>query len=108
MAMIDTYFNEMKAKGASDLHMVVGFPPLVRLRGLLVPLEYPVLTPESNLKILFEILSPDQQEYLEKNRDFDKAYELKDVGRFRCNFFYQHHGIGAVFYGCLCPRLRLA
>ena len=97
MAMIDTYFKEMKAKGASDLHMVVGLPPLVRLRGLLVPLEYPVLTPESNLKILFEILSPEQQEYLEKNRDFDKAYELKDVGRFRCNFLYQHHGIGAVF-----------
>jgi len=77
--------------------MVVGFPPLVRLRGALVPLEYPVLTPESNLKILFEILSSEQQAYLEKNRDFDMAYELNDVGRFRCNFFYQHHGIGAVF-----------
>lgn len=97
MAMIDTYFKEMKTNGASDLHMVVGFPPLVRLRGALVPLEYPVLTPESNLKILFEILSPEQQAYLEKNRDFDMAYELNDVGRFRCNFLYQHHGIGAVF-----------
>jgi twitching motility protein PilT len=97
MATIDIYFKEMKAKGASDLHMVVGFPPLVRLRGALVPLEHPVLTPESNLKILFEILSPEQQAYLEKNRDFDMAYELSGVGRFRCNFLYQHHGIGAVF-----------
>jgi len=35
--MIDTYFEEMKANGASDLHMVVGFPPLVRLRGALCP-----------------------------------------------------------------------
>jgi twitching motility protein PilT len=97
MATIDIYFKEMKAKGASDLHMVVGFPPLVRLRGALVPLEHPVLTPESNLKILFEILSPEQQAYLEKDRDFDMAYELSGVGRFRCNFLYQHHGIGAVF-----------
>ena len=97
MAIIDTYFKEMKAKGASDLHMVVGFPPLVRLRGALVPLEQPVLTPESNLKILFEILSPEQQTFLERNRDFDMAYELNDVGRFRCNFLYQHRGIGAVF-----------
>ncbi len=97
MAIIDTYFKEMKANGASDLHMVVGFPPLIRQGGDLVPLERPVLTPESNLKILFEILSPEQQAYLEKNRDFDMAYELNDVGRFRCNFLYQHQGIGAVF-----------
>jgi len=97
MAMIDTYFKEMKANGVSDLHMVVGFPPLVRLSGALVPLEHPVLTPESNLKILVEILSSEQQASLEKNRDFDMAYELNDVGRFRCNFLYQHHGIGAVF-----------
>ena len=97
MATIDTYFKEMKTKGASDLHMVIGFPPLIRQRGDLVPLEQPVLTPESNRKILFEILSPEQQAYLEKNRDFDMAYELNNVGRFRCNFLYQHHGVGAVF-----------
>ena len=97
MAIIDTYFEEMKANGASDLHMVVGFPPLIRLRGALVQLEHPVLTAESNQEILFEILSPEQQVYLEKNRDFDRAYELKGVGRFRCNFSFQHHGIGAVF-----------
>lgn len=53
MAMIDTYFKDMKANGASDLHMVVGFPPLIRRRGVLVPLDHPVLTSESNLKILF-------------------------------------------------------
>ena len=97
MAIIDTYFKEMQAKGASDLHMAVGFPPLVRLRGALVALEHPVLSANSNQKILSEILSPEQQAFLKKNRDFDMAYELKGVGRFRCNFFYQHHGLGAVF-----------
>ena len=97
MAVIDTYFREMKERGASDLHMVVGFPPLLRLRGDLVPLDHPVLTSESNQEILFEILSPTQRETLQKNRDFDKAYELDGVGRFRCNFLYQHRGVGAVF-----------
>lgn len=97
MAKIDTYFREMKEKGASDLHMVIGFPPLLRLRGELVPTEHPVLTPESNREILFEMLTPEQQEYVEKNRDFDMAYELGDEARFRCNFLYQHRGIGAVF-----------
>ena len=43
MATIDAYFKEMKDKGASDLHMVIGFPPLLRLRGELVPIDQPVL-----------------------------------------------------------------
>ncbi|MCP4372354.1 MAG: type IV pilus twitching motility protein PilT [Deltaproteobacteria bacterium] len=97
MAVIDTYFREMKEREASDLHMVIGFPPLLRLRGELVPTKHPVLTPESNKKILFEILSSERQAYVEKNRDFDMAYELENTGRFRCNYFYQQRGIGAVF-----------
>ncbi len=97
MALIDTYFKEMSDTGASDLHMMVGFPPLIRLHGSLVPLDHPVLTAESNHDILFEILGPIQRSVLEETRDFDMAYELKDVGRFRCNFLYQHRGVGAVF-----------
>jgi twitching motility protein PilT len=97
MAQIDTYFRELKTRGASDLHMVIDFPPLLRLNGELQPIDYPVLTAESNRQLLFEILTPEQQAYLEKNRDFDMAYELGDEARFRCNFFYQHRGIGAVF-----------
>ncbi len=94
---IDTYFQEVKDRGASDLHMVVGFPPLLRLGGQLVKTDHPVLTAESNRDILFEMLSPDKQEYLEQNRDLDMAYELAGVARFRCNFLYQRRGIGAVF-----------
>ncbi|MDU9049384.1 MAG: type IV pilus twitching motility protein PilT [Candidatus Electrothrix sp. Rat3] len=97
MTIIDGYFTQMKERGASDLHMVIGFPPMLRLRGELVPLDEPVLTPESNRKILFEILDEDQQAAIDRNRDFDKAYALEGVGRFRCNLFYQQRGIGAVF-----------
>ena len=97
MPNIDSYFKELKDRGASDLHMAVGFPPLLRLRGQLVPMDEPVLSAESNHDLLFEILTPEQQAYLEKNRDFDMAYELEGVARFRCNFLYQHRGIGAVF-----------
>jgi len=97
MAIIDDYFTQVKESGASDLHMTVGFPPLVRLRGELVPLDFPVLTSETNRQILFEILSEEQQQKLEKTRDLDCAYELDGVGRFRCNFLYQYRGIGAVF-----------
>ena len=98
MATIDTYFQEMHDCGASDLHMVIGKPPLLRQGGELIPMDqYPVLTSESNQQILFEILSAAEQQHLIKNRDFDKAYEIKDLARFRCNFMYQMRGIGAVF-----------
>ena len=97
MAVIDQYFTEMEKAGASDLHMVVGFPPMIRLSGELTALDYPALTAESNKDILFEILRDDQKETVQQNLDFDMAYELAGVGRFRCNFFYQHRGIGAVF-----------
>jgi twitching motility protein PilT len=97
MKLLDEYFKEMTERKASDLHMVIGFPPLIRLSGEMVALEHPVLTAESNKQILFEILNPEQQARFEKNHDFDMAYELENVGRFRCNFLYQHRGIGAVF-----------
>ena len=97
MAKIDTYFREMKDRGASDLHMIIGFPPMLRLRGELTPTEHPVLTAESNRDFLFEMLTEDQQSTLESHRDFDMAYELEGVARFRCNFLYQHRGVGAVF-----------
>ena len=97
MATIDTYFKEMKEHGASDLHMVIGFPPMIRLNGDLSPLNQPVLTPESNQDILLEMMTPEQQTEFKKKRDFDMAYELEDVGRFRCNFLYQHRGVGGVF-----------
>jgi len=97
MAKIDTYFQEMKERGASDLHMVIGFPPLLRLRGELVPTEHPVLTAASIQEILFEILTEEQKNFLVKNRDFDMAYELGSESRFRCNFLYQQRGLGAVF-----------
>jgi twitching motility protein PilT len=97
MANIDTYFREMKEKGASDLHMIIGFPPMLRLRGELVPTEHPVLTAESNKDFLFEMLTEDQRTTFENHRDFDMAYELEGVARFRCNFLYQHRGVGAVF-----------
>jgi twitching motility protein PilT len=97
MKQLHSYFAEMEALGASDLHMVIGLPPMIRLSGELVPLAHPVLSADSNKKILFEILSPEQQVRVEENRDFDMAYELEGVGRFRCNYFFQNRGIGAVF-----------
>jgi twitching motility protein PilT len=76
MKLLHSYFTEMEKQGASDLHMVIGLPPMIRLSGELTPLNHPVLSAASNKNILFEILSPEQQVRLEHNRDFDMAYDL--------------------------------
>ncbi len=95
---MDSLLREMMAKGASDLHMVVGRPPLLRLRGELVPLEREPLTAQSCQATLFELLLPQQQERVRENLDLDFAYELPDgSARFRANILWQYRGLGAVF-----------
>jgi twitching motility protein PilT len=97
MAVIDTYFQELQEKGGSDLHMIVGFPPLIREKGELVALDHPELTAESNREVLTEILDEEQRRALDEEKDLDMAYELEGVGRFRCNFFFQHRGLNGIF-----------
>ena len=97
MAAIDNLFKEMKEKGASDLHLFVGLPPILRLSGEMSRTDDPILTEESNKELIYEILSDDQIAELEKKLDLDLAYELEGVARFRCNILFTRRGIGAVF-----------
>lgn len=97
MAMIDQFFHETLKVGASDLHMVVGRPPMLRVRGDMVATQHPVVTAKANREMLYEILDEEQRQKVEDNLDFDFAYQLAGVGRFRGNIFFQHRGVGAVF-----------
>ncbi len=98
MATIDDFLQEMKALGASDLLMMVGYPPMLRLHGELILMDnQPILTAASNMKILTEILTPDQQEYVNRNQDFGFVYTLEGVGRFRGNIQFLREFIGGSF-----------
>ncbi len=97
MKFIDQLLTHMVQQGASDLHLVVGRPPLLRLRGDLVPVNVPPLTAESALALVGELLNEAQRETIVQNLDLDLAYELPDgKARFRVNVLWQHRGIGAV------------
>ncbi len=87
----------MKERKASDLHISVGTPPLVRISGDLVPLSQNNLPPKETKQLLYDIMSPYQQEQFEKNMELDFAYALAGTGRFRANIFLQNRGIAAVF-----------
>jgi twitching motility protein PilT len=97
MAAIDALLKETFEKGASDLHMVPGRPPLLRLRGDLVPTKHRELTHELNERLFFEMMNPQQQRRLQTTLELDLAYEISGFHRFRCNFFYQMRGVSAVF-----------
>jgi len=97
MAKIDALFKMMKEQGASDLHLSSGNPPIFRLHGEIVRLNFKTLSHEELKGILFEILSEQQKLKFEQTRDLDFAYAVPDLGRFRGNYLMQHRGIAAVF-----------
>lgn len=84
---------------ASDLHLTVGNPPMLRVHGSIVPIDggAPPLTREDLHSSFYDILTEDQRKRLERDKELDFALELKNVGRFRVNVFYTRRGEGAAF-----------
>ena len=97
MARIDALFKMMQEQGASDLHLSTGSPPIFRLHGDMVRLNFKSLSHEELQAILFEILTEKQRTDFQSRNDLDFAYSITGLARFRGNIFMQHKGIGAVF-----------
>ena len=96
MAKIDELFRMMVEKGASDLHLAAGSPPLLRLDGEMAQTGMPELSNEECQNLIFEILNEKQKRLFIENWELDCSYSLEDVGRFRVNVFMQRKGMGAV------------
>src|SRR5205823_10499364 len=83
---------------ASDLHLTVGAPPVVRLRGHLQRFDgVPSMSAEDTRDLLYRILSSEQQKRLELGRQLDFAHSIPGVARFRVNVFFQRETLGAAF-----------
>jgi twitching motility protein PilT len=82
---------------ASDLHLTAGSPPMVRQKGRLGALDYPVLTPQQTREIIYSILTNDQRKKLENEWQIDFAYSIPGQGRFRVNAYFQRASLGAAF-----------
>ncbi len=82
-------------KNASDLHITVGTPPILRVDGHLLPLtDQGVLTSETAERLLSSIMTPEQLERLQQRRELDFSFGYQKM-RFRTNAFYQKGNIGA-------------
>ena len=98
MAKLDTLFNIMVEKGASDLHLVSGQKPLLRIDGDLEQIENEeALSHEDLREMLFEIAPAKKKQHFESTGDVDFGYEIAGLARFRANFFNQKYGCAAVF-----------
>ena len=97
MAKIDAFFHLMHEQGASDLHLISGQQPAIRIRGDIERIKYDILTNDALKVLLYEITPEHKIKFFEETGDVDFAYEVPGLARYRVNYFQQKNGIGAVF-----------
>jgi twitching motility protein PilT len=95
---IDDLLETMVALGASDLHLAVGSHPVIRLNGSLDRLDqFPRLSADDTQRLLYRILSTEQQKHLEINRQIDVSHSIPGLARFRVNVYFQRESLGGAF-----------
>lgn len=84
-------------RGASDIHLVVGRPPMIRVRGEIVPIEeFPAINAEETKRMIYSILFDDQKQRFEETGELDSSISIQKISRFRVNVFMQKNGVEAV------------
>jgi len=94
---IDDLLREVVERGASDLHICVGVPPVLRIDGQLIPLNYEKFTPMHTQRMMYDILSDEQIQRFEDQWELDFSYSLQQVARFRVNVFKDKGTVAAAF-----------
>jgi twitching motility protein PilT len=97
MAKIDAFFKLMHEQNASDLHLMSGQPPALRIHGDVERVKYKVLDNDELRAMLYEIAPEEKTKIFEETGDIDFGYEIPGLARYRANFFMQKNGVGAVF-----------
>ena len=93
---IEILLEEIVRKNASDLHLQVGLPPMMRLDGVLTAFPgYNPLNAEEVERLVFAILDDDQQKILIKDKEFDFSFAFGTLGRFRVNAFHERGNLAA-------------
>jgi twitching motility protein PilT len=96
MDIIDVLTTAAK-RGASDIIFSVGYPPMVRYHGDLVPHGNDPLDPDLAKRLIYSILNDEQKIVYEEHRELDLSIAVKNIGRFRVNVFRQQGNVGAAF-----------
>lgn len=95
MVSMGELFLLMHERGASDLHLAVGAPPILRVDGQLVPTPFEKLSPETNQQLIYSLLGDAQRQRFEAKNELDLAFNLRGLGRVRMNVYRQAGCVGA-------------
>jgi len=94
---VDELLAQVVDRKASDLHICVGVPPIIRVDGALVPLNYERFTPQETQRMMYDILSDEQIQRFESTWELDFSYALGKVSRFRVNIYKDKGAVAAAF-----------
>ncbi len=95
---IETLLEECVKRNASDLHIQVGLPPILRVDGALIPIAgMSTLTEEVVQKLVFSTLDSEQRDTLAKDKEFDYSFAFGTIARFRVNAFQERGNLAAAF-----------
>jgi twitching motility protein PilT len=94
---IDRFLRLMTSRGASDFHLTVGRPPMLRVSGAMEPIRYRTLVEADYLELVRPIVPERLWTEFSQTGDTDLSYEIAGLARFRVNLFRQQRGSGAVF-----------
>jgi len=79
---------------ASDIHLISGHPPIMRVHTVMTPMDLPLLAPKSVKEYLGQMISQDQMNRFELEKDLDFSYEVQGLSRYRVNAHYQRGTVG--------------
>ncbi|WP_428739339.1 type IV pilus twitching motility protein PilT [Sulfurimonas sp.] len=94
---IKKLLKSVMAFKSSDLHLVVGSEPQIRIDKELRALNLPILSHKDVEEMAYSLIEDKQKKEFEENNELDFSFELKDIGRFRANYYRTIHGIGCAF-----------
>jgi twitching motility protein PilT len=96
-AHIDDLLRIVVEKGASDLHLCAGVPPVIRVDGRLIPTNYEKATPQDTQRLMYDILTDEQIQRFESTLELDFSYALGKMARFRVNVYRDRGAVAAAF-----------
>lgn len=91
---LDDLFSEAVKKKASDVHLIVGLPPMIRIEGELVPLNKSAISQKEMETLVYGGLDPDQKKIIDEEKELDLSIEVKGVSRFRVNIHWEKGNLG--------------
>ncbi|MCS7310221.1 MAG: type IV pilus twitching motility protein PilT [Armatimonadetes bacterium] len=94
---MDDLLRIVVEKGASDLHLCAGVPPVIRVDGRLIPTNYEKATPQDTQRLMYDILTDEQIQRFESTLELDFSYSLGKMARFRVNVYRDRGAVAAAF-----------